>query len=307
MKKTLIFLAILIFVSANDFKAFSQGSSLELGKRNLKLGNTYRESGEFDAAKEFLDKGLSGVESNRGFESQYWQAVAYEYYGFLYRDMGQQDNADANFRKALDIYSRIIKQSDGSQVAMQNVMESSGRISKMLSDGGSMAFGSSSGVINLSNSKLRNMPYDLPLNSSSLILSDNRFRDFPDGLNRYKDLEYLDISGNRLRNVSASIGDLNKLHYLDLSNNRIDDLPNDMSKLKNLRELNLSNNKLKEVPMMLCELKGLRLLNLKGNKIRHEDVMNLVRCLPSTNITFDEYIRKEEEEVGDEFDFESID
>jgi tetratricopeptide (TPR) repeat protein len=307
MKKTLIFLAILIFVSADDFEAYSQGSSLELGKRNLKLGNTYRESGQFDVAKEFLDKGLSGVESNRGFESQYWQAVAYEFYGFLYRDMGQQDNADANFRKALDIYLRIIKQKDGSQVAMQNVMESSDRISRMISDGGSMAFGSSSGVINLSNSKLRNMPYDLPLNSSSLILSDNRFRDFPDGLNRYKDLEYLDISGNRLRNVSASIGDLSKLHYLDLSNNRIDDLPNDMSKLKNLRELNLSNNKLKGVPMMLCQLKGLRLLNLKGNKIRHEDVMNLVRCLPSTNITFDEYIRKEEEEVGDEFDFESID
>jgi hypothetical protein len=221
--------------------------------------------------------------------------------------MGQTENADANFRKSLDIYSRIIKQKDGSQVALQSVIESRDRISKMVSGDGRGTFGNSSGVINLSNSKLRSMPYDLPLNSTSLILSDNRFRDFPDGLNRYKDLEYLDISGNRLRNVSASVGDLNKLHYLDLSNNRIADLPNDLSKLKNLRELNLSNNKLKGVPMMLCELKGLRLLNLKGNKIRHEDVMNLVRCLPNTNITFDEYIRKEDEEVGDEFEFENID
>jgi hypothetical protein len=206
--------------------------------------------------------------------------------------MGMKADSEANFRKALDIFSRIISQRDGSPAAMQNVIESMERLREFAEP--SSLFGTSSGIINLSNSKLRTMPYDIPLNSTSLLLSDNRFRDFPDGINRYKNLEYLDLSGNRLRSVSSGIGDLAKLHYLDLSRNRLTTLPVDMAKLQSLRELNLSNNKLKEIPPTLCELKGLRLLNLKGNKIRHEDVMNLVRCLPSTNIVFDEYIRKED-------------
>ncbi len=296
MKKLIIFLFIVLIAVSND--TLSQESSLELGKRFLKLGNTYRESGDFDNAAQFLNRGLRAVESNRGFEAQYWSAVAYEFFGYLYRDMEMKADSQANFRKALDIYSNIISQRDGSPTAMQNVIESIDQLSAFTEP--SSLFGTSSGIINLSNSKLRTIPYDIPLNSTSLLLSDNRFSDFPDGINRYKNLEYLDLSGNKLRNVSPEIGDITKLHYLDLSRNRLTTLPADMAKLKSLRELNLSNNKLKEIPPTLCELKGLRLLNLRGNKIRHEDVMNLVRCLPSTNIVFDEYIRKEDAPGGDD-------
>ena len=159
--------------------------------------------------------------------------------------------------------------------------------------------GLSGNVASLSYKKLKELPSDIPLNTKSLILKGNRFRQFPDGVMQFKDLEYLDLSNNRLRNISEGIGNLKDLHYLDLSSNRIDKLPSGIGNLQNLKELNISGNKLKEIDFNLCALKNLRLLNLQNNKIEFQEVLKLVRCLPNTNIIFDKYER-EDEEIDDE-------
>jgi Leucine-rich repeat (LRR) protein len=143
--------------------------------------------------------------------------------------------------------------------------------------------------ISLTGLKLKEIPSDIPPNIKSLIIQDNRFTDFPEGLAMMTQLQYLDLSQNRIRNISESISNLKNLHYLDLSNNKIKLLPNSISQLQNLRELNLESNKLKNINFNLCALKNLQILNLKNNKLNFQEVLKLVKCLPNTNIIFDKY------------------
>ena len=72
-----------------------------------------------------------------------------------------------------------------------------------------------------------------------------------------------------------------------------------ISELKQLQFLDLSGNALKNIPIGIAELKHLRILNIKGNKIPFEQISNLIRILPNTNILYDEFILKGEEEDSD--------
>ncbi len=87
----------------------------EIGKRYLKLGNTYREGSNFEFAKRYLEKGLNIVKRYGG----YWEAVGYEFIGHYYRDIKKPKRALYFLLKAKSIYGKIIKQEDGSQVAIE--------------------------------------------------------------------------------------------------------------------------------------------------------------------------------------------
>jgi len=63
--------------------------------------------------------------------------------------------------------------------------------------------------------------------------------------------------------------------------------------------LDLSDNDLEEIPRNICGCENLQVLNLKGNEINFESLTNIIRCLPNTNILFDEYEPKSEEETED--------
>lgn len=293
------------------YLSLSQGTPFEKGKRDIKLGITYREAGDFVNAQKFIDMGLNLVDINNSFDSRYWTAVGYEYLGYVYRDNGQKAKANDCFRFARDIYRKIISQNDGSQVAIEKVIAklddainngvSVDEIKQGVTPGPSLKIVAPSAdrgtIMNVTNKKLSTLPPDMPDNLTSLVLSKNKFVEFPSGLDDYENLEYLDLSDNRIQRITSSIGKLTKLHYLDMSFNRLSEIDKDIAKLQNLRELNLSYNRLKQIPASLCEMKGLRLLNLEGNNLSYEDVMNLVRCLPGTNIKFDEY-EKVEEVIG---------
>ncbi|PKL85816.1 MAG: hypothetical protein CVV22_06580 [Ignavibacteriae bacterium HGW-Ignavibacteriae-1] len=303
MKQSIIYLIFsLLILSFSPFDAISQGTPFEKGKRDIKLGITYREAGDFVNAKKFIDMGLNLVDINNSFDSRYWTAVGYEYLGYVYRDNGQKAKADDYFRFARDIYRRIISQSDGSQVAIDKVIANLDVVlTQEVTPGPSWKVVAPSvergTIMNVTNKKLSTLPQDMPDNLTSIVLAKNKFVEFPSGLDDYENLEYLDLSDNRIQRITSAIGKLTQLHYLDMSYNRLAEIDKDIAKLQNLRELNLSNNRLKIIPASLCELKGLRLLNLEGNSLSYEDVMNLVRCLPGTNIKFDEY-EKVEETVG---------
>jgi Leucine-rich repeat (LRR) protein len=288
MKNILLIFIFLTYVS------ISAQPNIELAIRNIKLGNTYREGKDFDNAAKFINEGLQIALKLNTFNGKYWTAAAYENLGYLYRDMSMRDESKKNFEKALEIYRKIIKQEDGSQIAMINVLN---RISdlnfantKMPAKG---AETSNNSVAIYVNKKLKSLPDDIPVNVSSLILKQNRFRNFPDGIINLRNLEYLDLSDNRLKNISENINVLNKLHYLDLSNNRLDKLPASISELNNLQELNLSGNKFKSVNFDICKLQNLRYLNLQNNKIDFEEILKLVRCLPNTVLVFDKYQKVE--------------
>lgn len=275
---------------------------IELAIRYIKLGNTYREGKDFDKSAKFISDGLKELKKLKGFDANYWTAVAFENLGYLYRDMAMYDESKINFQKAIDIYNKIIWQEDGSQHALVSVLNRISEINKTEIVQNKAVAGLSGNSVVLAGKKLKDLPPDLPSNAKSLILRDNRFRIFPEGIMQHKMLEYLDLSKNRLRAISDNIGSLKQLHYLDLSGNRIEKLPSSISGLENLTELNLSNNKLRDVNFNICNLKNLKLLNLQNNRINFQDVLKLVKCLPNTNILFDKYQRIDDSTSTDDFD-----
>ncbi len=289
MKKITI---ILIFIFVGQL--FTQDDAFNLAIRNIKLGNSYREAKNYDFAARFINDGMAIVEKRKNFDGKYWTATGYEYLGYLYRDMGMAKEAKKNFERAADKFKEIIKQDDGSQYAMIEVLNG---LSRSFENNKSISqTGSNSLSLNYSQSKLKELPSGIPDNIQSFILRNNKFTTFPDGLSRLPKLEYLDLSGNRIKSVPESINNLTKLHYLDLSNNRISTLPAVFSGLGELKELNLSGNKLKSLSPAICTLQNLKFLNLKGNKLKFEDVLNIVKCLQNTNIIFDEYQRLDEDQ-----------
>ncbi|MDT3738247.1 MAG: leucine-rich repeat domain-containing protein [Candidatus Kapabacteria bacterium] len=275
----------------------SESSNLDLAIRNIKLGNTYREGKDFDNAAKYINEGLLSAGKVNSFQGRYWTAAAYESLGYLYRDMGMVSEAKDNFLHAAEIYEKIIKQVDGSQAAMIKVLNSIEGLNSQSPDLGSTVTKAANPIAVHVKQKLKELPDDLPANLRSLILKDNKFNEFPEGITNFSELEYLDLSENKVKNISENIGKLSKMHYLDLSNNKIVKLPDAITKLQNLRELNLEGNKMKDVNFNLCSLKNLRLLNLRNNKLDFQEVLKLVRCMPNTNIIFDKYVEEPEEEA----------
>jgi hypothetical protein len=299
----ILLLITLLFIYFGELPA--QRDQLELGIRYIKLGNSYRESGNMDKALEYLEKG-SGIVNQK---SEYWSAVAKENFGFLFRDIARKKknpeesrlfykNAMGSFNEALVSYKRIIRQADGSPGPLEAIMQSISELEEeMDAIKGTFDTSTTSGdayTLNLDRQKLKVLPGTIPANVKNLSLSMNRFSDFPSGLGNMPALEHLNLSKNRIKTIPSQIGILKKLHWLDLSNNRIKSIPAEISNLTNLAELNLENNRLKVLPAGLCNLKNLKVLNLRKNKIPYEQLSNIIKCLPGTNVLFDEYILKPE-------------
>ena len=277
--KTVLLIAMIFSFCLSSY---AQTNSLELGKRYIKLGNTYTMAKDYKNANEYLDKGIDMVSKYNSFEGKYWRAVGLEYYGYLFIDMGMPEYAKEKMIEARNIYSDIIDQSDGSPFAVSKQIQ---RLDNIISDATKsdtdmrqnipMA-GERSDAKNWSNMMLEKLPdeiYQLDC-VRNIILSDNYFSDFPMGLAKFD----------------------NCLEYLDLSNNFIEEMPYNIEEFRNLKFLDLSNNNIMEINNKICELKNLQFLNLKGNRIPFEEIANLIRCLPNANIKFDRYEQIDDDE-----------
>lgn len=279
-----------ILLSLFALNLLAQGSDLELGKRYIKLANTYMMSNDYKSANEYLGKGISLVSKYNTFDGKYWRAVGLEYYGYLFHNMGMNDFAKDKLYEAKEIYLTIIDQQDGSPYAIEKAIRRIDSFSNSDNNSNSdRSFnlpetgGNSGGIKNWGNMMLENLPdeiYQLDC-AKNIILSDNYFADFPMGLSKFSDC----------------------LEYLDLSNNFIENLPYNINEFQKLRFLDLSNNNIMEINNRICELKNLHFLNLEGNRIPFEEITNLIRCLPNTNIKFDKYEKvDEDEEMFEDFE-----
>lgn len=287
---------ILLIISSNLMFA-----NLDLGVRYLKLGNTYREANEFNKAEEFLNKGKGLVSVGNDWENKYWTAVADEYYAYLYLDLSKMQNDDNNkeyflnlsiehLNKAKNEYQKLISIKDGSQDAIREILENIKNLDNIFPK--SIVKNSRvnlDNVLNYDRLKLRELPVGLTPEVVNLTLSENKFREFPPGLSRFNKLEYLNLSQNSIRSISPDIEQLKNLKWLDLSDNRLRELPENICNLVNLEELNLMNNKFKTLPSCLCQMQNLKILNLKNNSLPYQEISNLIKCLPNTNIFLDEY------------------
>jgi Leucine-rich repeat (LRR) protein len=284
----------LLFILAEITALFAQEAGSELGARYLKLGNTYREARQYEKAADYLNKGKAAVEADGSWKGRYWTAVAYEFYGYLFRDIGMSEESIEYLKNAKNQYQQIISMTDGSPVAVESAINSMKALSDQLySLENSAIAGLPTDVLNYDNQKLKQIPASIPDDVKNISLADNRFTMFPAGLLRFKGLHYINLAGNRIKSIPSNIDDLQELHSLDLSGNRLKDIPPSFGNMKNLRELDLSDNRLKDIPPTLCSMTELKVLNLKNNKIPFEKITNIIKCLPNTNVLFDEYILKQ--------------
>ncbi|MFW5701373.1 MAG: leucine-rich repeat domain-containing protein [Bacteroidota bacterium] len=325
-------LAAFLAIAAPEAGSFGHAAAqtsdadFELGKRYLKLGNTYREGGDFNRAAEFLNKGLAVVKSRKsGWESKYWTAVAYEFLAYLYRDMGMQDQAIKNMKDALFLYTSLVTMNDGSPDASREVIQNLVKMTESFEAGankGDAPIGDSqklllSGIKSFSMNEFDEaiVEFDQAIRldpESEVAYAWSReardragtygaarcadpdlarakvYTDLAEALKNPSEVYFLDLSGGDLQALPASIGSLSNLRRLDLSNNSLTRLPESICNLQCLEDLDLENNLITEFPACFHELPGLKYLNIKLNELSLKDVTDLVRFMPNTVLYIDD-------------------
>ncbi|KYN34470.1 Leucine-rich repeat-containing protein 58 [Trachymyrmex septentrionalis] len=107
-----------------------------------------------------------------------------------------------------------------------------------------------------------------PEQVDTLLLSQNLLTTVPANINRFINLNFLDISNCGLTSLSDFWADCPLTCLIAKHNNLTNDgLAKDFENLVNLRELNLSGNRLTEFPNQIFDLPGLKYLYLGGNRI----------------------------------------
>lgn len=299
--KTLLTFLVVLFVALSP-----QLHANELGKRYIKLGNTYREFGNYEKAEEYLTQGKKLVAGD-----VYWTATAHEFMGYMYRDMvasgKYNDNAEyfealakENFESALAGFRKAVKQNDGSPAALTAINEQIQRVESMADDAGRSSKTSSvnysnARIVNYDNSKLKAIPTDLPVSLENFSAVNNRIKELSGVFAQYKSLKYLNLKKNRITSVDNALSGLKNVRVLNLSSNKLKSIPSGIADLKQLEILDLSKNKLKDIPSTITRLKNLKVLDISGNKIPFSQISTLLKSMPNTNIIFDTYELVDEE------------
>lgn len=252
--------------------------SLEQGIKYIKLGNTYREAKEPDKALKYLELGERIIKKAN---SKYWLASTYEYYGYLFRDMGAAQEAVNYFDMAVNTFKYVIKQKDGSNTAVASIkVDLLNKEIDKIKDGG-----------NLKNNdgKLLTYKNDKKGNRIPVVKQYKVFIDLKQAMKEPENVYILDLSNKDLTSFPSQIKDMTNLQRLNLSNNDIKNVPEDVfASLPNLVDLNLErNNDMSKLPLDLLELKNLKYLNLRRTAVSKQELVDLSKILLNTVIFTD--------------------
>lgn len=99
-------------------------------------------------------------------------------------------------------------------------------------------------------------------NVESLILSDNKFTEFPKSIFEFENLKSLGLKNNNLMSIPSEISNLTELESLDLRGTKINHLPSVLKRMHNLKlvlmfEVDLTENQRNEIKCVLpigCEV-----------------------------------------------------
>jgi len=303
MKLRTIILLALVFAVANTFAA----TSVEQAKKYISLAGTYREAGEFDKAKDYIEKSQSTLRKSK---DNYWLAKSNEQMGYLYRDMSNANKEYSNkkyflemslqsMNTALNLLKSNKKNFSESKIALESITKT---ISDLNNKIRTIDFDRSKSTIykneyaaSFDNSKLKKFPEGLHSSLKYLSLAKNSFNKFPAEIMDFHRLEYLDLSENKLKELPNDLSDLINLKVLRLKGNKIKTMTDNLAELKNLKILDISNNSLKVIPNSLMTMTNLDILDLRGNKLKFEEVKKVLQNLPKTQILHDDYILKQNE------------
>ncbi|KAI9501798.1 hypothetical protein BX070DRAFT_193634, partial [Coemansia spiralis] len=135
--------------------------------------------------------------------------------------------------------------------------------------------------LNMSKNPGLNFPADfvqLCGNLRELRLATCQFSRFPNSIQYFPHLSFLDLSGNDIKRIRhAPLSKLEHLSTLMLRNNRLVDLPDSLAELKSLRVLNVSNNNLPMFPLVVTRIKALEELDISLNRM--PDIPNSISSL----------------------------
>ncbi|KAJ1873743.1 cysteinyl-tRNA synthetase [Coemansia sp. RSA 990] len=125
--------------------------------------------------------------------------------------------------------------------------------------------------LNMSKNPGLNFPADfvqLCGNMRELRLSTCQFSRFPNSIQHFPLLSFLDLSGNDIKQMRhAPLDKLDRLTTLMLRNNRLVDLPESLARIRSLRVLNVSNNNLAAFPQVVTRIRSLEELDISLNRI----------------------------------------
>ena len=274
--------------------------NIDLAKRYLKLGNSYRQLGNFDLAFHYIKLAQQTFIRQRNFDETYWYAASLEYLGYCHRDIGDNSQARSLLQQSLSIYQRIIKMEQGSQYAVREVIRNLEREIPTGAEKETITNPPNKKIIVVPPSptpatittNVRQVVYTEqcvcgytpasqcicppPLCSSCtpteqngdwgavVNLDDRRLTRFPTDFKRER-IDNISIVRNRFTNFPEEITRYSTLRVLNASFNRIRNFP-DLSRLQNLEYLNFSDNRLIEVDGTIGKLKNLKYLNLSNNR-----------------------------------------
>ncbi|KAJ2852676.1 cysteinyl-tRNA synthetase [Coemansia brasiliensis] len=143
--------------------------------------------------------------------------------------------------------------------------------------------------LNMSKNPGLNFPTDfvqLCGNMRELRLSTCQFSRFPNSIQYFPLLSFLDLSGNDIKQMRhAPLDKLDRLTTLMLRNNRLVDLPESLARIRSLRVLNVSNNNLATFPQVVTRIQSLEELDISLNRIpRIPDAISALTNLVKLNV-----------------------
>jgi tetratricopeptide (TPR) repeat protein len=297
--KTLLCFVTIVFVAHGGAIAQKRVTTKELCARFIKLGLSYRETGDHDNALYFLNKGLNLA---RQTGSRYWEAASYEGMGLVYKDMRDKSSAIEALLAARRIYNDIIVKPNGSsREAIDRIIEQTQMMDFSSNQSDAMLASEVQGLrqrvesLKNENAALREEiamlrgGYDIPPagdRSSAMRRAVNP--DCPDcpptpinaaAQNQRQPLDVpmpppsdlIDLdaleNANAFTSLEAALRNPDAVIKLDLSNNGMKVLPPEIGRFRNLQYLNLSRNQLGDLPREVCNLKKLQYLNVSGNQL----------------------------------------
>lgn len=145
-------------------------------------------------------------------------------------------------------------------------------------------------LIDLASQDLKEFPREVLTmgNVQKLVLSNNEIKSLPSEIGQLDKLVEFYINKNQLTGaLPGEIRQMTDLVVLVARDNNMTGIPAEIGQLKKLELLDLENNQIDTMPDEIENLKdSLKILNLRGNKYSQQQIDDIQKKLPDTQIVF---------------------